>query len=53
MPFPLFLLADAIDRHAAERRSRRRLADIQTDPHLSRDLGLPFRPHPRTRTEQW
>ena len=53
MPFSLFQYADALGRHTAERRARRRLADVQTDRHLAQDLGLPFRPYPHARIRLW
>lgn len=28
-------------------------AEVQHDAHLARDIGLPYRPLPRRRTEAW
>lgn len=53
MPFELFSLARRLEARATERRNRKRLADVQRDPHLARDLGLPYRPRPAVRIDKW
>lgn len=53
MSYSLFDLAAKLDARAARRRSRRRLADVQSDPHLARDIGLPYRPRPQVRIDRW
>lgn len=50
MPFPLFEFARKLE---ARGRDKRRIAEIQSDPHLARDAGLPFKPRPLTRLDQW
>lgn len=53
MTFPLFDLAAGLDARATRRRNRKRLADVQSDPHLARDLGLPYKPRPPVRVDRW
>ena len=53
MSYSLFDLARALEANAAKRRTKRRLSDVQHDPHLARDLGLPYRPRPHERVDQW
>ena len=53
MAFSLFDLARKIDKLAANKRSVRRLHDITHDPHLSRDIGVPYRPRPKVRVDRW
>ena len=53
MGFSLFDLARSIEKRASGRRARRQLTDVQRDPHLSRDLGLPYRPLPKLRIDRW
>ena len=53
MSFSLFDLAARIEKRAAHRRSLRRMANVQNDPHLARDVGLPYRPRPHVRVDQW
>ena len=53
MTFPLFHLAKSLDRRAQKRRSLRKLVDLQTDPHLARDIGVPYRPRPPVRVDRW
>lgn len=53
MPHPLLFLADKLDRLMAERRGRRAGHDVQADPHIARDIGLPYRPQKKQRPELW
>ena len=53
MSFSLFELARKLEAQSSERRSRQRLADVQRDPHLARDIGLPYRPAPTVRIDRW
>ncbi len=53
MTFPLFSLADRIAKQRTRVRQRRALADVQSDPHLARDIGLPFEPREPRTPEQW
>ena len=53
MGFSLFDLAREIETRASERRMRRRQAEVQRDPHLARDVGLPYRPDPKVRIDKW
>ncbi len=53
MAFPLFSLADRIVERRTQLRSRRALKEVLSDPHLARDLGLPYQPREPRRPEQW
>ena len=53
MAYSLFDLAKSIEARAARQRSRRRFTEVQHDPHLARDIGVPYRPRPPVRIDQW
>lgn len=53
MTFPLFELARRLEGRAKEKRAMRKLADLQSDPHLARDIGMPYQPRPLTRIDKW
>ncbi len=53
MANPLLTLATRLERIAAERRARRARELVQSDPHLARDIGLPYRPREPRRVEPW
>ena len=53
MPFSLFDLARRLEQGAKVRHTKRHLRDVQTDPHLARDIGVPYRPREPARTEEW
>jgi len=53
MANPLFQLAQNLTARAERRRALRRLRDVQNDPHLARDVGLPYRPRPPAETNKW
>ena len=53
MTFSLFDLARSLEARAEASRQKHRLADVQRDPHLARDIGLPYRPRPAVRVDQW
>ena len=53
MPHPLFSLAERLERHAEARARRRAMERAQADPHLARDVGLPYRPAPKVRIDRW
>ncbi|MDA8584685.1 hypothetical protein N9L47_00280 [Rhodobacteraceae bacterium] len=53
MANPLFHLAQALEARAAKRRSFRRLKDVQNDPHLARDVGLPYRRQHDVKIDRW
>lgn len=53
MAFPLFDLAKRLEAKAQSVRTLRRLADVQSDAHLARDVGLPYRPRPQVRIDRW
>ncbi len=53
MTHPLFHLAKILSDRNARRRSLRRLKDVERDPHLARDVGLPYRPRPMVRVDKW
>lgn len=53
MANPLFTLAKRLDDRAAEKRTRRAIADIEQDLHLARDVALPYRPQPKRRVDLW
>lgn len=50
MPFPLFEFAKKLE---ARNRDKRLMAEFQSDRHLARDAGLPYKPRPLTRLDQW
>lgn len=53
MPYSLFDLAARLERRANDRRSLRRLAQVQRDPHLARDIGMPYLPPMHPRVDKW
>ena len=53
MANPLFHLAQNLTARRERRRSLRRLKEVQNDPHLARDVGLPYRPRPPVKTDKW
>lgn len=53
MAHPLFDLIEKIEKRNRKKRSYRAAEDVQTDPHLARDVGLPFKPRPKVRVDLW
>ena len=53
MANPLFQLAQNLALRAERRRNFRRLKEVQSDPHIARDVGLPYRPRPHEGTDRW
>lgn len=53
MPFSLFDLAQKIEHRVQKRRSLKRLNEVQSDPHLARDIGVPYRPREPFRIDTW
>lgn len=53
MANPLFHLAQNLAARSERRRNYRRLRDVQHDPHLARDVGVPYRPRPPVKREKW
>lgn len=54
MSHPLFNLARKLERRRrANLRTRRAMDLALNDPHLARDVGLPYRPAPKPRTDLW
>ncbi len=53
MAHHLFRLAEQLERHAQKTRAKRAMEQAQANPHLARDVGLPHRPLPKVRFDQW
>ena len=53
MAHPLHALAERMERRAKARRSLHALRKVEADPHLARDVGLPYRHTPKERTDLW
>ena len=53
MAHPLFHLARRLEKRRQDHRSQQALRKAQADPHLARDIGLPFRPRPKLDVNQW
>ena len=52
MANPLFQLAQNLTARTERRRSFRRLKEVQSDPRIARDVGLPYRPRPHQGTDR-
>lgn len=53
MAHPLLTLARKLEQRNKLRRNKRDLKRAITDPHVARDVGLPYHPKPILRTDQW
>jgi hypothetical protein len=53
MRHPLRSLAYRLARHGARGRTRHAIEQVQADPHLARDIGLPYRPRRERRITLW
>ncbi len=53
MPHPLRALANRLDQRRLDRRTRRDIKLVETDPHLARDIGVPHRPRTERRITLW
>ena len=53
MPHPLFHLARRLENRRRFRRTVEAGRKVQSDPHLARDVGLPYRPPTPIRTSDW
>ena len=49
MPHRLLMMADKLETRRRSRRAARQIDQIENDPHLSRDAGIPYQPAPRHR----
>ncbi|MEO0917396.1 MAG: hypothetical protein AAFY31_10505 [Pseudomonadota bacterium] len=53
MTHPIHAILSRLDRYGAQRRTRHAMAKAQADPHLARDVGLPFKPAVSRKPELW
>ena len=53
MAHPLFHLARRLEKRRQDRRTLEAARKAQADPHLARDVGLPYRPAPKIRPDFW
>ena len=53
MRHPLHALAERLGRHAERGRTRHAIEQVQADPHLARDIGLPYRRRPKRQVTLW
>ena len=53
MAHPLIKLAERLERRAQARANKRNAEIALSDPHIARDVGLPYRPRPRIKVDLW
>ncbi|MEM7719600.1 MAG: hypothetical protein AAF222_10385 [Pseudomonadota bacterium] len=53
MTHPLHSFIERLERRAERNRDKRALRQTQADPHLARDIGLPFKPARARKPELW
>lgn len=53
MTHPIHTFLSRLERDARRRRTHRDMERVQADPHLARDVGLPFKPAALRKPEQW